>query len=46
MINHLNHKCISQIRVEIKIEVIIEAGLDLLMSMEVIQDIIKILGVE
>ena len=46
MINHLNHECISQIGVEVEIEVTIEAGLDLIMSIEVIQDIIKILGVE
>ena len=44
MINHLNHECISQIGVEVKIELIIEAGLDLIMSAEVVQDIIKILG--
>ena len=46
MWNHLNHECISQIGVEAKIEVIIQAGLDLIMSIEVIQDIIKILRVE
>ena len=46
MIKHLNHECINQIEVEVKIVVTIEAGLDLITSIEVIWDIIKILGVE
>ena len=46
MINHLNHKCISQIWVEVEIQVIIEVGLDLVTSIEVVQNIIQILGVE
>ena len=32
--------------IEVEIEVIIKAGLDLIMSIEVVQDIIKILRVE
>ena len=44
--NHLNHEYISQIGVEVEIEVIIEAGLDLIMSIEVIRDVIQILRVE
>ena len=35
-ISCLNHECISQIGVEVKIEVTIEAGLDLIMSIGVI----------
>ena len=34
----------GQIEVEVKIEVTTKAGLDLIMSIEIIQDIIKILG--
>ena len=45
-LSHLNHICISQIRVEVKIEVTIKAGLDLITRIEAAQDIIKILGVE
>ena len=44
--NHLNHKCISWIEVEVKIEVIIEAGLELIINIEVAWGIIKILGVD
>ena len=37
---------ISQIKVEVKIEVIIKVDLDLIMSIEVVQDIINTLEVE
>ena len=45
-VSQLSHEYISQIELEIEIEVIIRAGIDLIMSIEVIQDIIKILEVE
>ena len=44
--SHLSHEYISQIEVEVEIEVTIKAGIGLIMSLEVIQDIIKTLGVE
>ena len=44
--NHLNHEYICEIGVEVEIEVIIEAGLNLITSIEVISHIIKILGEE
>ena len=45
-ISHLSHEYISQIEVEVKKEVIIKVDLDLIMSIEVVQDIIKTLEVE
>ena len=45
-VSHLSHEYISQIKVEVRTDIIIKAGLDLIMCIEVIQDIIKILEVE
>ena len=45
-VSHLSHEYISQIEAEVKIEVIIKAGIDLIMNIEVVQDIIKTLEVE